>query len=91
VTARLGRWWAAVPKNQWPDDGSFEADVAGKWDQEWGDRRQELVFIGIGIEKNRLQKALDTCLVPAERFQPEAWQGLADPFPNWGPATHEHA
>lgn len=91
MTARLGRWWAAVPKNQWPDDGSFEADVAGKWDQEWGDRRQELVFIGIGIEKKRIQQALDTCLVPAERFQPEAWQGLADPFPDWGPATHEYA
>lgn len=91
MTARLGRWWAAVPKNQWPDDGSFEADVAGKWDQEWGDRRQELVFIGIGIEKKRIQQALDACLVPAERFQPEAWQGLADPFPDWGPATHEYA
>lgn len=91
MTARLGRWWAAVPKNQWPDDGSFEADVAGKWDQEWGDRRQELVFIGIGIEKKRIQQALDTCLVSAERFQPEAWQGLADPFPDWGPATHEYA
>ncbi len=91
TTARLGRWWAAVPKNQWPDDGSFEADVAGKWDQEWGDRRQELVFIGIGIEKKRIQQALDACLVPAEQFQPEAWQELDDPFPVWGPATHEYA
>lgn len=69
TTARLGRWWAAVPKNQWPDDGSFDADVAGKWDHEWGDRRQELVFIGIGIEKKRIQQALDACLVPAEQFQ----------------------
>ena len=89
MTARLGRWWAAVPKNQWPDDGSFEADVAGKWDQEWGDRRQELVFIGISIERKRIQQALDECLVPAERFEPETWQRLGDPFPDWGPATHE--
>jgi len=44
--SRMGRWWAAVPKNRWPEDGSFEEFVLKHWHQTWGDRRQEIVMIG---------------------------------------------
>jgi G3E family GTPase len=88
VTARLGRWWAAVPKNQWPHDGSFEEHVAPNWDTVWGDRRQSLVFIGIGMDEAKIRARLDACLVTEDRFVPERWSKLPDPFPNWGPNTH---
>lgn len=81
---RLGRWWAAVPKNRWPDDGSFEDFVLKHWDAEWGDRRQELVFIGIDMDAAAITAALDDCLLDAARFTPTAWDSLPDPFPAWG-------
>ncbi|UYV14453.1 GTP-binding protein [Porphyrobacter sp. ULC335] len=84
--SRMGRWWAAVPKNRWPDDGTFEEFVIRHWDAVWGDRRQELVFIGIGLDKAAITKALDGCLLPANEFTPEKWERLNDPFPAWGEA-----
>ncbi len=84
--SRMGRWWAAVPKNRWPDDGTFEEFVIRHWDGVWGDRRQELVFIGIGLDKAAITKALDACLVPTDEFTPEKWERLNDPFPAWGEA-----
>lgn len=88
VTARLGRWWAAVSKNQWPHDGSFEEHIAPNWDAVWGDRRQSLVFIGIGMNEAAIRARLDACLVPDDGFVPELWSDLPDPFPDWGPSTY---
>ncbi|MEL6530667.1 MAG: GTP-binding protein, partial [Pseudomonadota bacterium] len=82
--SRMGRWWAAVPKNRWPDDGTFEEFVVKKWDQTWGDRRQEIVFIGIGMDQAAITAALDACQVPGDEFVPELWANLNDPFPAWG-------
>ena len=84
--SRMGRWWAAVPKNRWPEDGSFEAFVLKNWDQTWGDRRQELVFIGISMDQAKITAALDACLVKADAFDAEKWAKLSDPFPAWGEA-----
>ncbi|MEM9084740.1 MAG: GTP-binding protein [Pseudomonadota bacterium] len=85
--SRMGRWWAAVPKNRWPDDGTFEEFVMKHWDQTWGDRRQEMVFIGIGMDQEAISAALEECLVPETEYEPEAWEGLDDPFPVWAEAT----
>ena len=83
MTSRMGRWWASIPKSQWPDDDRFERFVAQHWDQTWGDRRQELVFIGIDMDEARIRTGLDACLLPVNVFTPEMWMGLRDPFPLW--------
>lgn len=82
-TARMGRWWGGIPKNQWPEDGRFEGFVARHWDEVWADRRQELVFIGIGMDEAMIRAALDACLLPVDAFTPEVWARLSDPFPLW--------
>ncbi len=81
----LGRWWAAIPKERWPKDHpAFRAMVRQHWHEEWGDRRQELVFIGIDMDRAWIEAALEACLVPEDRFAPARWVALPDPFPAWG-------
>ena len=83
-TTKMGLWWASVPKSRWPDDEGFINAMAPYMDQEWGDRRQEIVFIGADpMDRDEITAQLDDCLVQAERFTPTKWQGLADPFARW--------
>ncbi|WP_454857112.1 GTP-binding protein [Rhizobium binxianense] len=84
-----GFWWAAVPKAHWPRYPQFSQLLDRHWDEAWGDRRQELVFIGTGFDEGAIRAALDHCLVGDDTgFNPQiAWR-LRDPFPAW---QHVHA
>ncbi len=79
----LGRWWASLPKERLPADPDLQKEIAGNWQDPWGDRRQELVFIGAGLDKAAITAALDAALVVTSAFEPVAWQQLKDPFPGW--------
>jgi hypothetical protein len=53
-------------------------------DPVWGDRRQEIVFIGADpMDEAWIRKELDACLVEAKAFTPECWRNLPDPFASW--------
>ncbi|MCF1740843.1 zinc metallochaperone GTPase ZigA [Paradevosia shaoguanensis] len=83
-TGRRGLWWAAIPRQRWPDDPEWRAAMTPYLDPVWGDRRQELVFIGLeGMDEAAIRRELDACLVPARGFAPENWTSLPDPFPAW--------
>lgn len=83
-TTKMGLWWASVPKSRWPDDPAFLNAMTPYLDKEWGDRRQEIVFIGADpMDQHRITAELDNCLVSASAFTPAAWEGLADPFSRW--------
>lgn len=80
----LGTWWASVPKENWPDHDSAKAYMQAHWEEPWGDRRQELVFIGAGIDWPTLKARLDSCLVPAVAAAgPDNLPDYPDPFPLW--------
>ncbi|MBO9196704.1 GTP-binding protein [Rhizobium sp. 16-449-1b] len=76
----MGFWWATIPREDWPDHPQFEAQMRGQWDDAWGDRRQELVFIGVDMDEAGIRAALDGCLASAN---PHDWPELEDPFPAW--------
>lgn len=80
----LGTWWASVPQDRWPTHEGARAYMAQNWQEPWGDRRQELVFIGAGIDWSALKTSLDSCLVPEHLAPgPDALPDLPDPFPFW--------
>ena len=80
----LGTWWAAVPKERWPQDPRALEHVKKYWEAPYGDRRQEIVFIGAGMDKENLISTLDAALIDEEeKFDQENWIGLDDPFPTW--------
>ncbi len=81
----LGTWWASVPKERWPDHESARQYMQAHWSEPWGDRRQEIVFIGSGIDWPTLKGRLDACLVPVSvAAGPDALPlDLPDPFPGW--------
>lgn len=80
----IGQWWVSVPKEDWPEDADFD-QVAKHWDEEWGDRRQELVFIGLKAEMDEqsIRAQLDACLIKDYLASPEAYRDHEDPFPAW--------
>lgn len=80
----LGTWWASVPKDRWPDHDIARAYMQAHWQEPWGDRRQEIVFIGAGLDWPALKDRLDACLVPATAASgPDSLPDYADPFPVW--------
>jgi G3E family GTPase len=87
----VGTWWATQPPATWPDEAR-EA-IREDWDPEFGDRRQELVFIGQGMDRDRLLARLqDALLTDAELAlgAPRALE-LPDPWPRWGTdEAHRH-
>lgn len=79
----VGRWYAALPKAQWPEDEEEYQRVQGVWDPEYGDRSQELVLIGRKMDQAALMARLETCLLTEEELAPglATWGAAADPFP----------
>lgn len=83
-TGKMGLWWSAVPKDQWPRDPRFEERMSPYLDPVWGDRRQEIVFIGTDpMDEEEITDMLDACLLPDTSYQPERWNKLPDPFADW--------
>ena len=80
-----GMFWKAVPQAEWPDDPEYLESIQDKWEEPFGDMRQELVFIGQNLDEARIRKALDECLLDDDTLLAgkEAWRALSDPFPSW--------
>lgn len=84
----LGQWWATVPKERRPDHAAAQDYLRAHWQEPWGDRRQEIVFIGAGIDRPALKARLDTALVPESLAPgPDHLPDLPDPFPAWRRAS----
>lgn len=82
----MGFWWASVPKARWPLNREWLAMLKRHWHEPFGDRRQELVFIGVRMDEAAMRAALDACLVGGGEpvgFEPKRWAALPGPFPGW--------
>ena len=79
-----GDWWIDTPKAHWPTDEESVKQIDADWDDQQGDRRQELVFIGTALDKAAMALRLDTCLLTSQEMAmgADGWaQAFEDPFP----------
>ena len=81
----IGRWWASIPKSEWPDREAVEDAIEHYWTDNYGDRRQEIVFIGLKgqMRQDNLRNRLDSCLVTDYLSSPQVFEEFDDPFPKW--------
>ena len=56
-------WWQCVPEEEWPTEPKEVEVIKRDFDGEFGDHRQELVFIGVRMDKQAIIKAFDECLL----------------------------
>ena len=50
---------------------------------EYGDRQQELVFIGQNLDQQHVTRVLESCLLTDEEYalDPVSWEFFQDPMP----------
>ena len=82
-----GRWWASISEKQREDNPQFQAlkaELMAQWHPRFGDRLNEIVFIGQDLDPQELKAELIECLCQTEEIeQMEAGQSFKDPFPKW--------
>ena len=84
-----GMFWKAIPESRWPQEEESLAYIKEKWVEPFGDMRQELVFIGQGLDQEKITKLLDDCLLSESDLLlgKNHWAKFPDPFPDWGEAA----
>lgn len=80
-----GSWWASIPpkeRENMPDFHEEFETIQKNWSPIWGDRRQELVFIGQDLDAMKVREDLENCLLN-EREVLEWREGgsFHNPFP----------
>ena len=83
----VARWWGAIPRKNWPRQRELVTRISKGWHNVWGDRRQELVFIGSRhMDRAAIVADLNDCLLRPPvtgAVDWQAWARLSDPFPRW--------
>ena len=81
-----GLFWKAIPRTRWPKDQESLDSINKNWQEPFGDMRQELVFIGQGLDQKEITQLLDDCLLSDEDMLmgKDYWAQFPDPFPVWG-------
>ena len=79
-----GFWWASAPEDSWPDEEEVIAEIQSRMKHDkYGDRQQELVFIGQNLDQEHVTKMLNQCLLTDDEYElgPPSWAHFVDPMP----------
>lgn len=79
----MGMWWAAVPRERWQQPEEELPDRQPNWHPRFGDRAQQLVFIGQAMDEATIRARLDACLLEEglTSADSQTWAALPNPFP----------
>jgi G3E family GTPase len=75
-----GSWLAALPEEERQEIVAADPEALDNWDEQWGDRMNEIVMIGIGMEQSDLEEELDQCLLNDTEMNMD-WSDFENPLP----------
>jgi G3E family GTPase len=80
-----GLWWAAMPKTEWPLEKEQVDAILKNWKKPFGDRRQEIVFIGQNMNQASITRLMDAALLNEAEMElgEPFWSRFPDPLPDW--------
>ncbi|MBX4161544.1 GTP-binding protein [Priestia megaterium] len=81
-----GEWVATYTAEEREQILKEEPELRAKWDEQFGDRINELVFIGIDMNEAEIIKTLDHCLLTTEEMNQD-WTTFKDPLPKFTVST----
>jgi len=78
-----GDWFASIDQDDWPEDPHDRKSILESMQEPWGDRRQELVFIGVDMDQVVLLSRLEGCLLTPEETElgPSHWETWESQLP----------
>jgi G3E family GTPase len=82
----VGQWWAASGKENWPPAGDPDRlAIESAWSEPYGDRLNELVFIGRAMDRAVIESAFNDCVLTEAELAAgmDTWSRYSDPFPDW--------
>lgn len=71
-----GKWFAEEDPANWPEDLDVRKSIENDFDGRWGDRRQEIVMIGEGIDTEKVTEVFDQCLLDDEEMK--QWESVME-------------
>lgn len=74
-----GQWIATLPKDQQERYFAARPGIKDDWDDQWGDRGVQLVFIGREYDEETLVGRLDAALLTDDEMD-DSWAQYPDPF-----------
>ncbi|MGG0337139.1 GTP-binding protein [Priestia aryabhattai] len=77
-----GEWVATYTAEEREQTLKEEPELRAKWNEQFGDRINELVFIGIDMNEDEIIKTLDRCLLTTEEMNQD-WAAFKDPLPKF--------
>ena len=84
-TDSAGVWWCSMSFDRRSQYVSFldnQKSIEADWDKTFGDRKNEIVFIGQAMNETRIRKELNHCLLTEDELVTVNWQeGYQDEWP----------
>ena len=80
-----GVWWSSMPFQHRIQQLSFvenQQQIENEWDVTYGDRKNEIVFIGQNLDEQLIKSHLDGCLSTDKELESKKWEkGYEDDWP----------
>lgn len=80
-----GVWWSSMPDEKRLQYMAYidnQETIESNWDKTFGDRINEIVFIGQNIDKEQIEEELNACLLTKKELESKSWEkGYEDEWP----------